>query len=270
MKIALIGCGFIGGFIAQAIADKKIDADLLAVLDRHRDNTKKICSLFEIRPKIAQDIADILDSDAELVVEAASIEAVKLFALDILKSKKNMMIMSTGVFADQDFYKKVIETAKENNAQVYLPSGAIGGLDALRSASYDKIEEVTLETVKNPQSFKGAPYLLKNKILLEDIHKKRILFEGNAAEAIEGFPANVNVAVALGLAGLGVKKTQVRIIADPEVRQNIHKINVKGEFGEFSFSIKNLPSHQNPKTSYLAALSALATLQKIISPLKIA
>ncbi|MFQ5888377.1 MAG: aspartate dehydrogenase [Candidatus Hydrothermarchaeales archaeon] len=270
MDIALIGCGFIGEFIARAITDGKIDADLLVVLDRHEEKMEKICRLFETRPKVARDIHDILDSDAELVVEAASIVAVRLFALDILKSKKSIMTMSTGAFADQELYDKVIETAKENNVKVYLPSGAIGGLDALRSASYDKIKEVTLETIKHPKSFKGAPYLIKNKIQLEGIHKKRTLYEGNAAEAIKGFPANVNVAVALALAGIGVEKTQVKIIADPDIGQNIHTINVKGEFGEFSFNVKNLPSPKNPKTSYLAALSAIATLQKIISPVKIA
>lgn len=270
MKIALIGCGFIGEFIAQAIADKKVDAELLIIMDRHKEKTENVSRLFTTPPKTTEDIDDLLHSEAELVIEAASISAVKLFAMDILKSKKNLMTMSTGAYADKEFYEKIKETAKENKVTVYLPSGAVGGLDALRSASNDKIKEVTLETTKHPKSLQGAPYLVENKIHLEEIHEKTTIFEGNAAEAIGGFPANVNVAVALALAGIGVEKTKVRIIADPEVKQNIHKISVSGKFGEFTFNVKNLPSPQNPKTSYLAALSAVATLQKIISPVKIA
>ncbi len=270
MKIALIGCGFIGEFIAKAVVDKKIDAELLIIMDRHKNRTEHISKLFKTPPMTAKDIDDILNSKAELVIEAASIGAVKLFAQDILNSKKSIMTMSTGAFADQVFYDKVIKTARENNANIYLPSGAIGGLDAIRSASIGGIDQVTLETTKNPESLKGAPYLTENKIRLEEIDRKTVIFEGNAVEAINGFPANVNVAIALGLAGIGVEKTKVRIIADPDVGQNIHRIKVKGEFGEFTFNVKNLPSPQNPKTSYLAALSAIATLKKITSPVKIA
>ena len=270
MKIALIGCGFIGEIIAHAIADKTIDATLLVVMDRHKDRMEKINRLFKTQPKMTTDIQDILESEAELVVEAASKEAVKLFATDILGSKKDLMTMSTGAFADKEFYNKTTKTAIENKAKIYLPSGAIGGLDALRSASFGGIDEVSLETIKNPESLKGAPYLLKNKIQIENLQEAKILFEGNATEAIEAFPANVNVAVTLGLAGLGAENTKVRIIADPKIKQNIHKIKVKGKFGEYSFKVKNLPSPENPKTSYLAALSAIATLQKIQSPLKIA
>lgn len=269
MDIALIGCGFIGSVIARSIADKKLHANLRIIFDRHEDKMRKICELFETRPIIAKDMKDIIESNVDLVVEAASIKAVQLFALDILRSTKSMMIMSVGAFADEDFYEEVLKTAEENDVKVYLPSGAIGGLDALNAASIEGIDEVTLETIKHPDSLKGAPHLIKNDIDLTEIKERTVLFEGNAIEAIEGFPANINVAVALSLAGVGVQKTKVRIVADPSVDRNIHKIYVKGEFGEFSFNVRNLPSPQNPRTSYLAALSAIATLQKVMSPLQI-
>lgn len=257
MKVALIGCGAIGEVIAEAIANKKVKAKLEYLLDSNREKAEKLSKLFEEKPKIANSIEDILSSEVELVIEAASIKAARQFLPKILEAKKNAMVMSVGVFADEDFYERILTLAEEKKVKIFLPSGAIGAIDALSSASMAELYEVTLTTIKNPRSF-GL-----------ELKERKTLFKGNAIEAIEKFPQNINVAVTLALAGMGIKKTKVEIIADPNVRKNVHRIKVRGSFGEFNFEVKNEVSPKNPKTSYLAALSAIATLKRIVSPIKI-
>ena len=269
MDSALIGCGFIGGLIAEHVASGRLPIRLRLLLDRHEDKVKRIQDLFKEPPGAAHAIEDIISSNVDLVVEAASIGAVQSFAEPILSSGKDMMIMSVGAFSDTRFYKRVEELCMEKDVKVYLPSGAIGALDAVSSASEGRLREVELSTIKNPVSLKGAPYVIKHGIDLSEIKKPTVIFQGNAAEAIEGFPANVNVAVTLSLAGMGVGKTRVRIIADPSAKRNIHEVRAKGDFGELFFRTENIPSPDNPRTSVLAALSAISTLKKITRPVKI-
>ncbi len=259
MKIALIGCGAIGSVIAKAIADEAVSAELVLLYDADRKAAERVSGLFKKKPGIAASIEEILNSSADLTVEAASQKAVKSFAAKILNSKKSLMMMSIGALSDGKFFKKIKKIAEKNRVKIYLPSGAIGGLDALKSASAAKIYEVTLTTTKPPDALKGA----------EKIRERTILYDGSALEAIKKFPVNVNVAAALSLAGIGVKKTKVKVVADPSAKRNVHEIFVRGDFGEFKFRIENLPSPQNPRTSYLAALSAIATLKKITSAVEI-
>ncbi|MFH1774139.1 MAG: aspartate dehydrogenase [Methanobacteriota archaeon] len=259
MRVALIGCGAIGSIIAKAIADGAVSAELQLLYDADRKAAERVLGIFKKKPRIAEGIEKILNSNADVVVEAASQEAVKSFAARILGSKKSIMIMSAGALADEKFFDKIKKIAGKNKVKIYLPSGAIGGLDALKSASAARIYEVTLTTTKPPNALKGA----------EKIREKAVLYEGSAREAIKKFPANVNVAVALSLAGIGVKKTKVRVVADPGSDKNIHEVFARGDFGEFKFRVENVPSPQNPRTSYLAALSAIATLKKITSHVEI-
>jgi aspartate dehydrogenase len=218
---------------------------------------------------IADSLRDILDSNADLVVEAATIDALKQYAIDILKSKKNLMAMSVGAFADREFLQKVEKAAKENGVKVYLPSGAIGGLDALKSAAAAELFNVSITTTKPPKSLRDNQYLTGKGIDVDKIKEIQVLYEGNAKDAIEKFPHNVNVATTVGLCGLGPEKTQVKIVCDPNIDKNIHEIHAKGDFGEFKFRVENLPSPTNPRTSYLAALSAITTLKRITSNIDI-
>lgn len=264
MKVALIGCGFIGQTIAGAIKEGAVDASLVSVFDRNRENIENIKTICE-DVKIADSLKDILESDAELVIEAASISALKEYAADILKSKKNLMAMSVGAFADKEFLENVEKTAKENGVKVYLPSGAVGGLDALKSAAMAELSDAFIVTTKPPKSLRGNQYLIDKGIDVDRITEKQILYEGSAADAIEKFPFNVNTAVTVGLCGLGPGKTKVTIVCDPGIDKNVHEIHAKGDFGEFRFRIENLPSPKNPRTSYIAALSAITTLKRITS-----
>jgi aspartate dehydrogenase len=200
-----------------------------------------------------------------LVVESASITAASNYVLDILRKGKDLMIMSIGVFSDYDFYKEVIQFLKVKSNNVFLPSGAIGGIDIIRSIK-NHIESITLITTKNNKSLKGAPFFLNNKINIDEINKKQIIFDGNADDAIKQFPSNVNVSALISLAGIGFKRTTVKVIVDPNEYNNVHEINVKWKFGEFTIKVINKPSVENPKTSYLAILSATECLRSICTP----
>lgn len=259
IKIGIIGCGSIGSILAKSI-EKDKDFKLSYLYDLKREKAIELAKKIQKKPKIVKEIKEMFDSD--LIIEAASQKAVKEYALGIL-DHCDLMIMSVGVFANENLFNKVKEKAKLNNKKVYLPSGAILGLDGVKAASEGKIKKAILITRKPPKSLAGAPYILEKKIDLEKIKKPTLIFEGSAKKAAVKFPKNINVSVALSLAGIGVKKTKVKIIADPSIKRNIHQIIVEGDFGKLETKSENLPLPSNPKTSYLAALSAIKTLKKI-------
>ncbi|MBS7624120.1 aspartate dehydrogenase [Candidatus Bathyarchaeota archaeon] len=265
MGAGLIGCGAIGTVIAEAIDRGKAgDINLIIVYDLIRDRSELLASRLSHKPLIAEGLNDILErKDVHLVIEAASQEAVRQYATKILSSNKDLMIMSAGALVDDNLFAEIIKVARENGRKVYVPSGAIVGLDNIKSASVGQIEEVTLTTRKPPISFRGAPYVEKSKIDLSSLKEPLILFDGPAREAVKLFPQNVNVAATLSLAGIGADRTRVRVIVDPTIKNIIHEIYVRGEFGEIYTKTVNRPFPTNPKTSYIAALSAIATLRKI-------
>jgi len=266
LKIGLVGCGAIGTEIARAIDSGKIEAELAAVCD-HNPATA-IALIDSLQHKPVQARLEELVSLSDLVVEAASQKAVPAIARATLGEGKSLMIMSVGALADVDFYREVKKLAEERGSRVYIPSGAISGLDGLKSASVGTIRKVTLTTTKNPKGLEGAPYILENKIDLEALKEPAVIFEGSAAEAVKAFPANVNVAATLCLAARE-GEVRVKIIADPHINVNRHEIVAEGDFGQIFTRVENVPSPKNPKTSYLAALSAIATLRSIVEPLKI-
>ncbi len=267
LKIGVIGCGAIGMQICKAVDTGMINAKLVAVYDRKRGNCARLLGTLKNKPEILT--PDELISRSDIVVECASQEAVREHGLSVLKKGKDLMVLSVGAFMDTKLLNDFIRVAKDKNSKIYIPSGAIAGIDGLKSASVATINKVMLSTTKSPESLLGAPFVLENKIDLFSFHEKTLLFEGCASEAVRAFPANVNVAASLSLAGVGAEKTHVRVFVDPEATKNIHEITVEGDFGTFTCRIENVPSSFNPKTSFLAALSAIATLRKMTEPLQI-
>lgn len=267
VKLAIIGCGAIGTEICKAIDKGVINAELAGIYDRNREHCKKLLSSLNNKPEILP--PEELISRADVVVECASQEAVREFGAYVLEKGKDLMILSSGALMDSMLLKKLITAAKEHDCKLYVPSGAISGIDGLKSASIARINRVVLSTTKNPLGLKDAPFVLENKIDLGSFHKKTLLFEGKAEEAVKGFPANVNVAATLSMAGIGAKETKVKVFVDPEAKENIHEIVVVGDFGKLTCAVENVPSKANPRTSYLASLSAIATLKKITEPLQI-
>lgn len=268
LNIGIIGCGTIGINICKAVDEGLIDAHIRAIYDRHGDHVKNMkASLDHLQPEVMEPAE--MFKHIDLLVECASQQAVSEIIPAALRAKCDVMIMSVGAFADNELYTNIRKVAKENNCKVYLPSGAIVGIDGVKSASVEEIYSVTLTTQKPPSGLAGAPYIVENDIDLDTIDSKTVLFEGPASEAVKLFPANVNVAATLSIAGIGFEKTKVRIVANPELTRNVHEINVRGAFGEFTSKVENIPSPTNPRSSFLAPLSAIATLKKITDPFQV-
>jgi aspartate dehydrogenase len=168
--------------------------------------------------------------------------------------------MSVGALTDNALLSALLDLSAKNGTSLILPTGAIAGIDAIRSAR-EGLKSVMLITTKNPKALEGAPFFKKNNISLDTINKKTTIYYGTAAEAILNFPANVNVASILALAGLGMQKTMVRIVVDPRIHYNQHEVMAEGKFGKLNIKLKNYQAEGNPKTSYLAILSAIETVR---------
>jgi len=266
-KIAagLIGCGAIGTVIAEAIDGGKAgDIELVAVYDLVKEHAEKLINGLKKKPVITRDADELItNSKIQIVIEAASPEAVRQYSAKVLAENKDLMVMSAAALIEEKLFAEISDIAKKNGRKVYVPSGAIVGLDNIKSAAIGNVDEVTLTTRKPPQSFEGAPLVEKKKIDLSTLNKPLVLYEGSAREAVKLFPQNVNVSATLSLASIGPDKTKVRIITDPKTKTITHEIHVKGDFGELETKTVNQPFPTNPKTSFIAALSAIATLKKI-------
>jgi len=172
--------------------------------------------------------------------------------------------MSVGALLDDSVYEILSDACKDFKKIIYLPSGAIAGLDGLKSVK-DELESLSITTTKHPRSLKGAKFFETSDINLDEVTSTTIIFEGTAKEAVTLFPANINVAALLSLSGIGSEKTNVKIVADPNTDKNTHHIEASGKFGKMTFTIENFPDVNNPKTSRLAILSAIETLRKYCS-----
>lgn len=266
IKIGIVGCGTIGSQLAKAIEEKFAEkAELFAVCDLNKDKAQKLKASSSLNPEILP-LDQLIDS-CGLIIEAASAKVSFEVARKALNQKKDVMIMSVGGILYNA--KQLFKLAQSSGSHIYLPSGALSGLDAVKAASMAKINKVTLITRKPPQGLKGAPYLKKKHIDLTNLKEETVVFEGKATEAVKGFPENVNVCAILSLAGIGAEKTKVKIVTSPNYKANIHEIEVEGDFGRLVARTENVPSPTNPKTSFLASLSAIATLKSILNVVKI-
>ena len=267
-RVALIGCGTIGREIAIAVDSGKINnATIVTLVDTvdHLAQTLR-SNLQNNNPSTFTDFSKFTYSpsfkDADIIVEAASQDAVNSFGKKIVEAGKSLMIMSVGALGDPFFLSELLDIASKNGSHIYVPTGAIAGIDAIRSVKH-LLDSVVLTTTKNPIALAGAPFFNLTKINLYGITEKTVIYEGNAADAVKKFPANINVAAILSLAGIGIERTKVKIIADPYTDVNQHEITANGKFGEMTVIVRNKPSPNNPKTSFLAVLSAIECLRSI-------
>ncbi len=270
MRVALIGCGAIGTTLAKAIDTGKAGrVELAWVFDLKSGSCDALVKKLRSKPKVAKQARDILaDKTVDLVIEAASQGAVAKYALSVLKSKKDLMIMSVGALGDARLLGAIRKTAERTGRRVHVPSGAILGIDGIKAAGED-IDEVVLTTRKPPVALAYSEYIQKKGVNLTKLRKPLVVFKGTAREAVKAFPESVNVAATLSLAGIGFSKTKVRIVADPSLNRNVHGIRVRGKVGEFVTEARNVPSPDNPRTSYLAALSAIRTLRSLTETVRV-
>jgi aspartate dehydrogenase len=267
LKIGIVGCGAIGSSLAKAVATDFSDrAQLAGLYDIDVQKTHKLASLL-VNQKLPVLNLESLMGKVNLVIEATRPEAAFEIAKKAIAAPCDVMVMSVGGLLEH--YKELALLAKEHGSRVFIPSGAICGIDGLKAAACGKIKRVVLTTRKPPKAFLGVPYVLKQKINLEKITEDTVLFEGNAHFAVRSFPQNINVAATLAIAGVGPENTIVRIVASPHITQNIHEIEVESESGRIVTRTENLIHPDNPKTSYLAVLSAIATLKQILEPIQI-
>tara|TARA_B100001540_G_scaffold310789_1_gene329107 strand:- start:1138 stop:1956 length:819 start_codon:yes stop_codon:yes gene_type:complete len=268
-RIGLLGCGAIGTQIAIAIDTGIIPAQLTHIFDEDKSKSMNLVSKLKNKPTIVENVHLLSSNPVDLVVEAASQEAVSDNALSILQNRKDLVIMSSGALLDESVFEIISDACKELKKTVYLPSGAISGIDAIKAVR-DELDSVVLTTTKHPDSLKGAKFFNDFKINPDQIKEKSTIFEGTANEAVRLFPKNINVSALLSLSGLGSHETIVKIIADPDTKKNTHEISAYGKFGQITTKIENIPDSNNPRTSRLAILSAIETIRSIcISDIKI-
>lgn len=254
MKLGIIGCGAIGTDVAKA-ADTMDDIEKIYLFDSNAAAAEKLCSLLK---KASIKTVDGFLKEVDVVFEAASQQAVTQYAAAILEAQKDLIIMSIGSLFDDMFRKKLEHIARKHHRKIYLPSGAVCGIDGVLAANVEKLDSVTLVTTKPPAS------------LGTSVENRTIVFEGTAREAVKKFPRNINVAACLSLAGVGFDETKVEIVADPVETRISHKILAHGRFGRLRAEVENMPNPNNPQSSYMASLSAIATLRRVLDPLQIA
>ena len=270
MRAALIGVGSIGRYLLQNIRRGVAgQVDVVALADIPAAEARLQALGAEAACAYTTDPLTLPRYRPDIIIEAASQAAVRQYAVPLLEQGVDLLLMSVGALADPGFYEQVAAAAARAGRRVYLPSGAIGGLDALRSARVDGLEEVTLVTSKPPRALAGAPFFEQHPIDLEAITERTVIFEGSARDGVRLFPANVNVAAALSLAGLGADQTKMQVVADPSLDRNVHEVVATGRFGELRLRLSNVPSPDNPKTSLLACLSPLATLRRLSDPIQL-
>lgn len=264
-KLGIIGCGAIGSRIALSVQKELKDAFVIAGLYdidplKAMDLAKKIK-----QPKVVKHSLEHLIEATDMVVECVNTDTVVNIVKRVLMKKKNILVMSIGRLLGED---SLFLLAKKYGANIFLPSGAIGGLDAIKAASLAGLDFCQLTTTKPPQGFKGNQYLLEKKISLENLKTKKVLFSGSVRDAVKKFPQNINVSAGLTFSIGNDKLLRVVIVADPNVETNIHHIEAKGAFGSLSMRFENNPCPDNAKTSYLAVLSAIQTLKQSVSKIK--
>jgi aspartate dehydrogenase len=262
-RVAIAGLGTIGRVLARRLHDGIPGLTLACVAAGNRAKAQAWLEAQQIVCPVVE--LETMPDHADLAVECAPASAIENICRPMLEAGKAVMVLSAGALLARPH---LMDLARERNGQIIVPTGALLGLDAVTAAAEGTIASVRMKTRKPPNGLAGAPYLVANNISVDGLNEAKRVFAGNAREAAAGFPANVNVAAALSLAGIGPERTHIEIWADPAVDRNCHSIEVDVDSARFSLTIENVPS-ENPKTGKITALSVLAALRKLHAPLRV-
>ncbi len=259
---SVIGLGAIGGLVLEAFQSGRLPYDRIVAL-RRTPRADVDDRVMRAGGSVVYDVDSLIAARPAVVLEAAGHEAVRAYALPLVKAGLNMILMSIGALADEGVRTPLEDTARQTGATIWLPSGGVGGLDALAAArALGDLERVTHRTIKHPDGLNTAPYVVEQGLLREPLSEPLVVYRGPAREAVRHFPQNVNIAAAVSLAGIGFDRTLVEIVADPSVLRSVHEIRAEGRFGMFTLHFENAMDPTNPRTSRLACLSAVAALQR--------
>ena len=261
--VAVGGLGAIGLPVARALDGGVEGLRLVAVAGRDQARARDRVAGFADPPRVVT-LPEL--SAADIVVEAVPAALFKQIAAPAIEAGRVLVPASVGALLPR---MELVRRAQQTGSRIVVPTGALLGLDAVRAAAEGPVESVSIETRKPPAGLQGAPYLVQNRIDIDGITEPRCVFAGTAFDAARGFPANVNVAAALALAGIGPARTRVEIWADPTVTRNTHTIRVEADAARFTMTIEGVPSAENPRTGRLTALSVLACLRGLVSTLKV-
>ena len=260
IRVAIAGLGAIGKSLATKLATGVVPGvELTAVSAKNHDKAQVFVKTLAHPVKVLR--IDELEPYADVIVECAPAEFLGDIIGPFLKQQKKAIVLSVGAIL---FRPDLVELAKQTGGVIMVPTGALIGLDAMVAAAEGKIHSVRMITRKPPKGLEGAPYLIENSISVEGLTEPLKVFTGNAKEAAKGFPANLNVVVALALAGIGPDHTFLEIWADPTVTHNTHTITVDSDSAKFSMTMENIPS-ENPRTGRIVAQSVVAMLRKLTS-----
>ena len=263
LRLGIAGLGTIGLAVAKRVdAGEAGDMVVSAVSARNTQKAADNISAFAHRPDIVP-IGEI-GEHCDVVLECAPSSVFDALASSAISNGCILIPLSVGALLDRP---ELVDQARATGAKIVVPTGALIGLDAVKAIAQGNVTSITMVTRKPPRGLKGAPHITAIGVDLDRVNEPLKVFSGTAREAARGFPANVNVAAALGLAGIGPDRTMVEIWADPTVQHNTHTITAKSDSSDFTMTIQNIPTEENPPTGKITALSALATLQRLTSPL---
>ena len=264
LSVGIVGLGAIGSVVSQALDHGIFGMTLTAIASGRLDKAKAHIATLSV-PVNLMTIEEVTEC-CDIIVDCAPKFVFRDIAVAALGRGRTLVTVSgAGILANED----VEQMAKENGGQLILATGALLGLDAVRAAAEGTINSVRMITRKPPNALAGAPHIINNGISLDGLNVAIQVFKGSAREGAKAFPANVNVAAALGLAGIGADKTELEVWADPHLKRNTHSIEVDSDSAKFSLQIENVQSESNPGTGKITALSVIACLRGITMPMKI-
>src|SRR6266699_1762777 len=268
MRVALLGGGTIARLVLQHVRGGEFPGMEIVALAGRNGSSRGRALAREFGVSYVSSRAALVAARPAAVVEAASHDAVREHLVALLEAGIGVVVLSIGALADDRLRYAAEDAARRSGALLYVPSGGIGGLDALKAACAAGVDEVSIQVAKPPAAWKGIPYVERAQIDLDRLEGPVTLFEGTAREGVPHFPANVNIAAVLSLAGVGFDRTRLKVIADPALKLNTHFIRIKGKTGTIDLRFESVPSPDNPKTALLACYSALAAFRQFSSPVR--
>jgi len=268
MRVGIIGGGSIARLFLEHIRRGDLgDMEVVAVVGRSdASRGKRLAQEFGCAYVTNPD--DLMAERPDVVIEAASHQAVHDYAALLLAKGIAVIVLSGGALCDDELRNTIEQAAMKSGALLYVPSGGIAGLDALKAASIAGVDEVTITVMKPPAAWKNIPFVGEQKVDLDHLTAAHVFYDGPARQGVPLFPQNVNIAAVLSMAGIGFDRTRLKVVADPAIMHNTHEIEIKGKTGNITIRLQNVPAPDNPKTAWLACYSALAALRLAKSPIR--